>query len=801
MLRIVTFLRNAFERPPEREGRELFARIRDPLSPPSSLPPEEPPPAREGGDEPPPEGTSPEGETPVALIRETRTDAERTLQPPEKQESLPQKAASLRESMDEALRLINHPGFAKALDGIQKSERHKRESEQDPNRRDVADQVRDVAAYCYHERELVSRLGHEADLIEKLKKGELPPEDFVRWMCTLHDEDPAMDAMRQALEQELHRIDPDTTTAWNTVNPADPANEEFLEEKQRIIDRLWSIVGAEERLAHIQQELAEYAAYLEPQCQTIREMREGFEADNKAYWDEMKQIFSPIGFFKEGWENAMKILAIPRALKNIWEAYKKKWETKKGARAATLAYDIAKFIPDKELHSRLQQELQTADKKDMDEAKIRLPTEFLALKEEFDEMNAHTPTGEVLAILELMASNGWLYETNMGTNPEEATFFGKQIGTILPSYWTPGRKRGFITDIITTNSQAGKKREQAGIDFADQYKKGAWLMIPHLQKAIEDCDYHFARGVMKRALLKGDLGNTPTWATLKLINMLRKNQCKYLTGDLIKTFGNMVAQPDFGAPQSYLLLTTKFLVGEYEKLIGRGAAPREIFLGGNATPIAAAIVKAEELIAEHGGPSLDPTEQTYTGPSPEEKLEYAIGKFLAGTVVRTADGTSITLYDETIPEFVAYREMVKKSPEAYAVDISLIKMDPDYTNTMGELFLLDATVLSPLFATEQKGTLPRGKQVDGIFDQIDKEAGRLEGSPHIYQSFVRAMRERFEEPFLRFLQHERAATGIAELTHIKKIVQRLQLTDQIHTLIESGAIRKETAQALEKRLL
>ncbi|OGJ57315.1 hypothetical protein A3H22_00320 [Candidatus Peribacteria bacterium RIFCSPLOWO2_12_FULL_55_15] len=715
------------------------------------------------------------GPQPGIVTEVTRTDAERTLQKPEQKESLYAKARALREMMDEALRLIDHRGFVKALDGIQKSERKKSKDKQNKDRVDIADQVRDIAAYCYHERDVVSHLENEADTIERFQNGDLPPGDFAHWMRILHEDDHAMDTMHQNLEQELQSIKeqyPDIDTKWRNTDPDD---EEFGKEKEKIIKKLSLTVNAKIKLAQIQEELKKYAEYLDPVLKAVQEMRKGFEEENKAYWDEMKQIFSPIGFLKEGWENTMTILAIPAALKKIWEAYKRKWETQKERRAASMAYGAARFIPDDEFQRTLRQNLEENEEKEMKtengEFERTGTKELITL---FQERGSSFSPARIRAWLNVMSSRGALYNLKTGSHGT-ATCFGKNIGENikLPVHWTPMQNEEFWRTIEVRNEQAGKKQEEEGFAFASA-KGQAWDMIPHIQTHLEKYEYHFVRGIVKRAIIKGDLGHTPTWAAVKLIRALQPGQHPYLTEPVLKSFGGLIFDPQCSAPQSHLLSTLKFMSTEYIRRAREGTM-------GAEHVIEKAFRKAEQLIRAGGGLRIDEQDKNkdgkdVVGPSAEDRLDYAIAKLFGTNTVHTQTGGAITIYDPTIEEFVKYRESIEEAyEEKYSATVDLTKIDSDYGNTISELFLVPPAHFVNLLRPDTNGKLPTAAVVNGLLRQLHESYTRLPQTARA--TFIGEMRKRWTEPIIAQI-----------LTHTK--VQALLGTElkNFHYLIDLNII-------------
>lgn len=804
MLRIRTFLRDAFERPPEREGREVwFAKTGESSDVPDrpSKPdgngddatkpqrdaihnkldavinsatekqeePEKPMAGDDDGSQKPPEGEIQAGEEP----QEPEATRIRI-----KADILVEKASSALETIVKIKAIFGNKEF---MDKIREA------AKRDNKIQDLLLSFEEDVGVCDDVEKIIQNLKSEAEkfvIWQNPEERKLSPNKFaaanVRSRCiVLKPNSPEKEELERQLQRGVYDYLSDPTVT-DKMDSDEHWNALSVEEKTPMIDRIEELTHIDETLQKMDERLAEYDAGLKIYLNKIQQLKDDIEQG--------KEISPP----QQEWGGSFNLKLIhfvylAMAVKKIYDTWKRQWEYDFDRAVSDCAAAISPWVAPNTVTQRLHQE-QEENMRKVKESFKKVYERFTFTELHGALQAPHPDPAVKLAQLEVAAERGWLYSIVPGMTPEQTLIFGKQLGTSLPSSWSSGQKASYVQDIITTNSSAGKRREQAGIDLADRYKKGAWLMFPSLENALKEHDYHFARGIMKRALLKGDLGHTPTWATLKLINMLRKNRCTYMTGDLLKTFGNMVVQPDFGAPQSYLLLTTKFLAPEYEKLIGKGATPGEIFLDGDAKPIAAAIVKAEELITAHGGPSFDQKEKTYTGQSSEEQLEHAVSKLLAGKVVYTADGTTISLYDEAIAEFSAYRNMVQQSSERYSSEISLTRMDTDYTNDMGELFLLDRTILAPLFAAGTNGVLPRGKQVDGIFAQIDAEAIRLKNSPQLYNSFIRAMQERFEEPFLIFLQHRNAAVGLAELNHLPKIIRRLELRIKIEDLIREEKI-------------
>ncbi|MBI2117757.1 hypothetical protein HYT95_02560, partial [Candidatus Peregrinibacteria bacterium] len=246
-----------------------------------------------------------------------------------------------------------------------------------------------------------------------------------------------------------------------------------------------------------------------------------------------------------------------------------------------------------------------------------------------------------------------------------------------------------------------------------------------------------------------------------------------------------------------LLLTTKFLAEEYGKLAGKGARPGEIFLTGTpGEQIAAAIVKAEELIHTHGGPSLNERERGFVGSTPEEKTEYAVGKLLAGTVVHMADGSAMTLYDN-VPEFEEYLRMVKESWKIFPAKIRVDSIDLDYTINTSEILIMPPAVINPFFQPNTNGVLPAADKATGLLQTAAREADTIhQDSPGAYPTFINAMKERFHTPIINFLIHKQSHVEVESLKEglIGMLAHNIVTVEEIRSL----GVTPEMRSALER---
>ena len=789
MLRIFTILRHAFERPPEREGRELF-RVYDPLFPPSSIPPPDseptPPPSEETGGEP--------GHGPDAVTGATRRDAEHALRQPEKQEPLPAKAKALRKMMDEALRLIDHRGFAKALDGIQKSARKNPENPENADRMDIADRVAEVAAYCYHARDIVSHLGNEADTIEQFQNGDLPPGDFVRWMSTIHEENPEMDAMRQALEIELAHLPDDIDALWLTYT---------LEEKKDTIDTLCQAAHAEERLAAIREELKEYAAYLDSILKTVQEMRDGFEKDNQEYWDEVKQIFSPKSFAKEGWENAMAILAIPRAFKKIWEATKKKWEENKDHRAAELALTLGKPIMDQQSYDRLGDEVEKHLNDNKDTYKKRL--ELARFDSLFPGCSIHDEHDPALSMakLEVAAERGWLYgmeDESEGSGEGRQTIFGTPLRELVPKHWPPIKVTEFYRKLRRLNlkGEQDKKTEGAGEGSKVAGTPKALIDIERIIK--DEKDYWKAVGLMEWAFQKkvdiGEIGGSIFALFLHCIAtdpMFAKivHRCpKLLSGT-----GDMAG----GLPSAilYSLKIKRVALRDYAKKAAQGQ-PSQALLQCGAIPGVYELIRQE--IMANGG--MDPTtifdqgeldamgKKNITDIPESIILSRTIGKVMECHEVTTRNGHVITIWDS---RYDGYRREMTKGDPGMTWEVKT-DAEPESYGRRNSLRLLKPEMQKQVFILDTNGHLRHGARPANVIKDIVRNYIELRDhhtANHISSAAL--------QNFVTTIQNVYCQKGVGPLYTVLESKQLLNV-DQLpfRDLIRIGIITKDMVDRCAK---
>lgn len=817
MLRIFTFLRNAFERPPEREGREIFVRKGHPLGPLSE------------DEEDTPTEDRPEGEKetePDDSITHTteamRRGTEDALQKPEKEHGIAEEAYSLRRQMQELNSLLNNKGLLKELQRAQGKAR-KNPTQETFQTMDIHNWATEILEgpgggkdstliNCTADSiNAITLLGHEANYIQQFEGGAIDPATFIHWMRSMHDDadtsDLSLTGIAGQLDTFLPHVDNPVVAADWSPDPRDTDDDraERQGRKQTHIRRLCALFNVQERKKLIQEKIRKMKENVEENLKKARELREAFDKDQ----EERKITFTDFlegckEFWHEGMQNTIAILSIWKGIKLVWDAYKKKWESQTDSAAAKIAYKIAGYIPDKELQQKTRNILEKKDKEEMETEKITfIHMPFSAMHEEFAGFTQSTPKGKILAWLEIAANKGWLYDTQ-GTG-SATTAFGKQLATFLPSYWTDPQKEEFLQDLGIQNSQAQEKREAAGMAAASQMgpppgKEGAkgqaWFIIPHIREALAKHDYHFARGLVKKAINKGDLGNSPTWAAVAILKTLQRypEATKFLGEDIIKGFGYLIFDPQNRAAQGFLLSTLKFRAGDYVTLAGKGSG-EHLMLPGDSQVIGAAITKTEDLIRTNGGRIQFEKMEIKAGIdrlSEEDQWEYAVAKILAGDAVRV--GTAVISLYNNVEEFHRYRDTVADT--SYKEKLNFENMDSDYANTINEYLLHDRTKIAPTLYAGTDGRLPRASFVNGQFVQIGELAKKLQGEPTAYATFIAEQKKRWKEPLIQFLQHR--TPKIAEMRDGIPLMFELGIisTNDLHIGQGEEQVRPQTAREL-----
>lgn len=781
MLRIFTTLRNAFERPPEREGRELrFATNSEDKGGGMTMGEEsgeEPATDREGGGTLPPihKGAHKEVQDIIGSGEEPREE------PPEGEihggEEAPEpeapririKAETLVEKAKSALETI---AKIKAILGNKEFMNKVREAaKRDTKIQDLLTSFEEDAQVCNDAEKTIKDLKSEAEqfvLWQHPTERKLPPNKLaaanVRARCIVcKPESPEETDAERQIQQKVHNYLSESATAdqderWNTLN---------IDEKTPTIERLEELARIDETLKKMDETLTGYDTGLKVYLAQIQKLKDDIESG--------REIAPP----QQEWGGGsftlklIHFVYLAMAVKKIYDTWKKQWEYDFERAVGDCAAAISPWVAPNTVTQRLLQEQETKIR-EVKESKKKDYEKYSFRELHHAILTPYPDPAEKMAQLEVAAEKGWLY----GIEEETAslTVFGQPLHACVPRTWSKNPSMIAEYHRKLNGMYLSGKRTQAeqGATEAKGYLEDGYG-IAQMESAIEEGMYWKAVGIAEW-VMKSRVGSGQGGAaiTATILRLLAENPLfgKLVPAEMIKNIGGMA---EAGIPQYSLYTLKKFRESlkntgrrtisstqKWGKIADMGDIPRAFaeLQHRFTSPSGKALVTAKEVYSAN---ELAQFATTGTVPSDAQIISEAVGKVLAGHPVHTTDGQWVSIYDSRETTLQKYRKEVEKSQYQLDTRTTLDKFDMGHFIWMNEGKMLSPNTIAALFdynAPSDEIIANRGGGrltafLEGIAASYNKWESRVvnEGAP-------RDPLDKFTEDIAK-----RLAPGVTKLKH------------------------------------
>lgn len=718
MLRIPTFLRDAFERPPEREGREVwFARDAEGEPKPSTISGGE---AEDEREPPAPEGKSDHGHEPPTGNNEviqagTVPPEKRERKKPIDPEQLVRIADRVLKHMNEVMEIFSDDDFQKLL---QKAESYDQGQQWITN-------MEESKKFCEDNRRFIEDLKEQAEQFVAWKKQILKPRDLAAtnirarqvMLAQAQDTEEVKEKKRRAIDAQFSGVnaylddprDPSRTVMadarWTELDPNDGAKKSIIEqlEKRTNIHGRW---GEDETWE--QGTLEEMDGILTAYDESLNEFLADLEAkrDTLEPGEEKEHDESHGG---HGFDWNIKLIHIVHfgmAIKKIWNAYKHQWEHDMEKAASDLAVRLGKPFMPTNAYQTLVDEVEGLIRKEAGDAEHRF--EHMSFTDLFPQGTFHKEhtAAENMAKLKVAARRGFLYKID----EEFSTLkiYGTPLKDLLPEHWSTEKIKVYYLDLQGQNRSAGQQEIQKGAAEARGFLHDAFA-VAQMKTAIEEGFYWKAAGIAEWVMLSrvgSGKGGTAILETVRRLMVENEQFGKLVPAELIKNIGGIAEK---GIPEVAL-----FHLKQYkEDLINLKKYPsakrkmQKIMKMGDVISNAQAL---RHRLTGTGGKTLVDVkevyntnellmfERTHTWPSDAEILDQAVATVLAGHPLKTTDGRWISIYDETDTALTQYREEIGRSQLKIDIHAPLKEFDMGHFIYMNEGKMLPAETIKDLFS-------------------------------------------------------------------------------------------------------
>ncbi|MBI1934693.1 hypothetical protein HYS30_03435 [Candidatus Peregrinibacteria bacterium] len=826
MLRIPTFLRDAFERPPEREGREVwFAKKRE-------IPPSE------GGDEPdgPPTpdssredstnsqrdnfherelGIIHNDEEPVEPAEEDGGD---DREPPEeginggeesreeapririKAEILIEKAKSALETIAKIKAILGNREF---MDKIREA------AKRDRKVKDLLTSFEEDAGVLDDTEKTVQNLKSEAEqfvLWQDPKERKLSPNELaaanVRSRCIVlkpnsEEEEEAERQLQRSVNDYLN--DPavvDSNARWDALS---------IEEKSPMIERLEELTHIDETLENMDETLTGYDTGLKIYLKQIQQLRDDLEKKGEISppqqeWGGGNGLFSL---------RLIHFVHLAMAVKKIYDTWKKQWEYDFERAVGECAAAISPWVAPREVTQRLLEEEEANIRKVKEEKKKEYE------KYSFGELHhailtPHPDPAEKMAQLEVAAEKGWLY----GITEEGSTLtvFGQPLNNFVPRSWhkNPSLIAEYHRKLQSLNINGESTKKKEGAASGSRNKGTPQSLIDIRNIILVEKDYFKAVGMIEWAFKDkvdiGEIGGS-LFATILECIAIDPLFAKVIHSypDILKETGKIA-----GGYPSQILFFLKIRSATLQKLakiaeqkgginLNDPTVLRELEDRFQDEPIISTYFHIRRDILEKGNVRR---EEIYAkdlatipaGDIPDEvALNRAIGKVMECQTITTTTGEKIDIADDT---YTNYRNAIEAGDPGMTWRLDMKPgMDESYGRPNSFSLMKDA-YLRQLFVVNTNGEVTGTTYASNTIKNI---AERYYDLRQLAQAYPRY--KRWLENFVRDTQKRFCSTqgpGYAMFTHDRfHDVEQLTFTDKegksygIRNLITAGIITKK----------
>lgn len=424
------------------------------------------------------------------------------------------------------------------------------------------------------------------------------------------------------------------------------------------------------------------------------------------------------------------------AVKNVWDSYKKAWEQWNTLRTSELADVIGKTVGSIPIYKQTMQdpmkialEMELDHKNDdiKDAYKKHLEHDLATFGHCFDDhhrghslihMNLNDPN-RFRGTLEYMAGNGWLYDLD----GIKGTVFGIDVKKYLPPTWPDQRRVQYIKNLEQENSSGEDNSSNKGYSRVDTLSDIP-PMMDILKDELERHNFWAAKGIVKRAIEKGKMGETSAWCSTIIINSIRHDPItkRFFPINLMDQLGNIgISSPAW--------LTTSFKLNRKAIVKFQNGTFNNFEQAGD---LAAAIKAAEDEIKKvrkaSGLPDLHPE----SNKKDLALLNQLTAKVLACQNVEKDIGApdtakwvrSVSIFDDN-PAFNSYRKYIQD----FKGSLNPGDCDDDFYNGMdndsSEALLKSATNFSSIFQPKSQGTFVEESKAILFIEQIIHQDTKL----------------------------------------------------------------------------
>lgn len=482
----------------------------------------------------------------------------------------------------------------------------------------------------------------------------------------------------------------------------------------------------DDKLKFLNEQAEEYGKNFDDSKLTLLvDMREDFLKTQDASGEEAKKTGEG-SFF----DNLYSINQVLGGMKKWWEAYKHAWTNKDNLKSSQIARKVGKMaeathLPftdeaDRDLKQQLFSENNKAIKEYQEYLSDHTSPKFMEVfgSNGVLEQNKHDPN-RVLAILNYVASKGWLYEIVEGVQKgsKDPYIYGYRLRDLIPPSYMEDRQFEDLYSGFFSKNRKGTEEE------AEKWAKRA--MIMETEEAfinifrIQMCggknlNFCAARGIFEAAIKKGKDSNMAARMTANLMELVQNNANvrKYMTPHIMNDFGSLVAGQSAFIP-TYAIMDKDAQISWMRNKKNRDGRAE---LTDEAGKLGGVIGRIQKQIKEKAPNYLDKFKNLpdWDRTAAEEKERANIvGRVLATEIVEVAPGKYISIFE---PEYASFRSEI---PIFKVVgDLNVGKDISDFYNQHSEVLLLPKEQIATVLGIDSNGRFQHVQQAKRLMGWI-----------------------------------------------------------------------------------
>ncbi|PIP65203.1 hypothetical protein COW95_03140 [Candidatus Peregrinibacteria bacterium CG22_combo_CG10-13_8_21_14_all_49_11] len=444
---------------------------------------------------------------------------------------------------------------------------------------------------------------------------------------------------------------------------------------------------------------------------------------------------------------AIDLIKLYFAIKKYIDAQQKAFKEEMDSSAIDLAGSFARLVGESRAKQILEREREQVLKSQVNEQKDTLQhTSFTELFPDGKLRVDSTNPARNMAIVEIAASKGWLYQMD----PATRFIFGASIDEIVPRTMSEMQKEEYFKNLQRQHSEGYEKQKSIGKSDATG-NRNVIKAISQTKRELDAKNYGVVTGIMEWIVGKGDIGDSATWCAVTIYDFLLKDPDfrKYASEEMISNFGKLAFGSPFKSLLSFHLSSseiTQFNKGEIDitqlrsksKVLNTIEHVRTLIDAGGGFDDERTIIGDDPATGNTKNMTYftEGIQGAFRDTSQHAKVREtflnnkAIALVLSGQEITLRNGTVLSIYnDDAI--FTRYLDYQKKG--GYKFTLKAREAPEEHYAEVSEAHMMALEFIEDLFdmGTTSSPSFQNTKEVTNFLRSIMKKHNKMQSTPGI----------------------------------------------------------------------